>query len=206
MKTNKKTLILITAILLIIVGTFGYFYLNTKNIESTLNLGEKTWIENNKNKVIDLGIVNEVALLNHSGDGLFFSFLQSLEEETGLEFNRVSYSAYENINEKYSFKRVEEIKKNDIAVYTDNYVLIGKKNIKYNNLKSIDKSTIGVLENDLSKVNKYLNNESLLYKSSASLERLLHEFMSEENDMDYIVLHKLILFSVLEKEDGLCIN
>ena len=126
---KKKNIIIITIILVVIAALFGtyYFVYEKEDTNSTLTLSEKTWIENNKNNVIDIGVVNEIAILNYSGEGLFFNFLEDIEENTGLEFNKISYPAYEEIEDDYAFKRVKKVSKNDILIYSDNYVLIGKE-------------------------------------------------------------------------------
>ena len=163
----KKKNIIITIIVIAITVVCGIllYVFNAEDKESTLTLSEKTWIENNKNNIIDLGVINNIAILNYSGKGLFFDFIEAMEEDTGLDFNKISYEIDEKNTNDYSFKKVDNIGKNEILIYSDNYVLIGNKNNKYNNLDDIKEGTVGVLEDNLSDTNKYLNNDNLLYKS-----------------------------------------
>ena len=118
---KKKKGLIIFLILLIIAGAFGvyYFVYNKEDEKTTLTLNEKTWIENNKNKVLDIGVVNDIAILNFSGEGLFFNFLEDIEDNTGLEFNKVSYPAYEKIETDYAFKRVKKYVKKIIIFPVD---------------------------------------------------------------------------------------
>ena len=60
---NKKFWIAALSVLIILIGAAVFFYF-TKEDENTLTISEKNWIENNKNKVIDLSIPNDVAVLS----------------------------------------------------------------------------------------------------------------------------------------------
>ena len=72
---NKKIIIISIVIIIILILSLGTYYIFTKeDKDTTLNLLEKQWIENNKNKVIDMGIVNEIPVFNYNGEGLFFDF------------------------------------------------------------------------------------------------------------------------------------
>jgi diguanylate cyclase (GGDEF)-like protein len=205
---KKKNIIFITIALIVIAALFGtyYFVFQKEETQSTLTLSEKTWIENNKNKIIDIGVVNEIAILNYSGEGLFFNFLEDIEDNTNLEFNKISYPAYEKIEDEYAFKRVNKVSKNDILVYSDNYVLIGKDSVKFNNLNELDNELIGVLQDDLSNVSKYLNNDKLQFQALDSIDSLLNSLLSEENELKYVVMPKLVFLSNIENRDGLYIN
>ena len=205
---KKKSIIFITIILVVVAALFGtyYFVFEKEDTNSTLTLSEKTWIENNKNKIIDIGVVNEIAILNYSGEGLFFNFLEDIEENTGLEFNKISYPAYEKIKDDYAFKRVKKASKDDILVYSDNYVLIGKESVKFNNLNELNNDEIGVLEEDLNNVSKYLNNNELKFQALESADALLNSLVSEENELNFVVMPKLIFLSNIENRQGLYIN
>ena len=94
---KKKNVIIISiliVILLIIAGIF-YFVFNKQDKDTTLTIIETQWIENNKNSLIDLSIINQVPVLSYNGKGIIFEFLDSLEKNTGLAFNRVPISSNE---------------------------------------------------------------------------------------------------------------
>ena len=91
---NKKIIITILSIIgtvLVAFVVYSIFFKEDKN--TTLTLIEKQWIENNKNKVIDFSIVNEIPIISDNGEGLFFDFLKDLEKDTKLSFNKVSYNS-----------------------------------------------------------------------------------------------------------------
>ena len=194
MKNKKWLILVITAILVVLSGVI-YMIFGNQDEKTTLTLVEKKWIEDNKNIVIDFGILNNIAILNNEGDGVLFDFLESLEQATGLDFNKISYDYGTEINSDYSFKVSDTIGKKDILVYTDNYVILSKNNIKYNSLIDINDMTIGVLNENVEKVNNYLNNSDVLFKSFKDTNELINEIDKENSSIDAIVLPKLIFLS-----------
>ena len=206
MKKKRNIIIVITIVLLLAITGVLYFVFTNQDKDSTLTLVEKQWIESNKNKVIDFGIVNNIAILNNSGEGLLFDFFEAIEEDTGLEFNKISYDYGEPVNEEYSFKVVEKLDKDDILVYSDNYAVISKKKLKYNSLNEISHAKIGVLENNLENINKYLACDDLSYTPYDSIEELLNSYNDENTKLDFIVLPKIIYLSMEEIYKNLYIN
>lgn len=181
---NKKIILLIIAILLLLGG--GYYLLTKEDKVTSLNLFEKQWIDNNKNKLIDMSIVSDIPLLTYNGEGIILDFLNSLNKETGLSFNKISYKNNDEIKSEYSFKIVDKIEENDILIYTDNYVIVSK-----DSSFSLNNSTIGVLNDNLENVNNYLidlNN----YSTFDSLSEMLEEYNKDDTKLDGIVLSKTI--------------
>lgn len=205
MKKKQLLIISIIIVLLAIIGVL-YFIFTNEDSDSTLTLVEKQWIESNKNTIIDFGFVNDVAILNNSGEGIVFNFIEKIEEDTGIDFNKVSYKYGADVKEDYAFKVVDEVSDNDILIYTDNYVLIGKKDLKYNNLDEISNATVGVLQNQLDNVNSYLVSDNLAYKAFDSINTLLATLETEDSGIDYIVLPKLVFLSNYANYSDLYIN
>ena len=203
MKKKKIVIISIIIAVLAIIGTGIYLYLNKEDKKTTLTILEKQWIEKNENEVIDLSIVNNVPVFNYEGTGVFFDFIKSLEDSTSLNFNKLSYEMGTEPTSKYAFKIVDEVKPNDILIYEDNYVLITKENIKYNNLQEINSYTVGVLSKDLENVNYYLKaNENFLYKAYDTSDKLLLAMNTINSGIDAIVLPKTIYMKeIVEKEN-----
>ena len=187
---NKKVLIVIIAVVLLIVISFGvYFFLIKEDKVTTLNLFEKQWIENNRNNVIDMSIVDSIPLLSYSGEGIIIDFLDSLNKETNLSFNKVSYRLGDEINSEYAFKLVDNIEDNQILVYTDNYVLVTKEKT-FLSLDDLNDLTIGVLNDNLNSINNYLYNTDVSYKTFSNNDELIAEFNNQETELDAIVLLK----------------
>lgn len=171
---KKKKLFIILGIILsiILLGIILYFVLFKQDKDSTLTVMDKQWIQANKNKLIDIQIETDIPIFNYNGEGVFFDFLTSFEENVGLEFNRVAIK--ENNKNIYAFKLVDEITDNDVVVYKDNYALVSKVNKKYSNLSELENITIGVLGNDLQKAKFYLNgSKNVNLKTYSDLENLL---------------------------------
>ncbi len=187
---NKKWLIVSIVTVLILISSIVIYILNRKDSDTTLTILEKKWIESNKNTVIDLEILNDISLLNYEGEGIFFDFLESLETDTDLAFNKVSYNKGSKVESDYALKVVDKIGKNDILIYADNYVVITKEKVKYKNLTELKDLTIGVLNNNLEDANTYLDG-NLTFQTFDSNEKMLEEITKEDATLDAIVLSKL---------------
>ena len=202
---KKKRILIISIIVsfLAIISLGIYLFLNKQDKNTTLTILEKQWIEKNKNEVIDLSIVNNVPVFNYEGSGVFFDFIDSLEETTELNFNKLSYEIDKEPTSDYAFKIVDKVEDNQILIYEDNYVLITKENIKYNNLDEIGSYTVGVLSEDLENINYYLkSNENFLYKSYSNSTKLLNDMINASSEIDAIVLPKTIyLREIIEKDE-----
>ena len=206
MKKKRNIIIIIAIVLILAITGVLYFVFTNQDKDSTLTLVEKQWIESNKNKIIDFGIVNNIAILNNSGEGLLFDFFEAIEEDTGLEFNKISYEYGEAVNEEYAFKVVDKLDKDDILVYSDNYAVISKKKVKYNSLNEISHARVGVLEKNLENINKYLACDDLSYTPYENIEDLLISYKEEKSELDFIVLPKIVYLSIEDLYKDLYIN
>ena len=206
MKKKRNIIIIIAIVLILAITGVLYFVFTNQDKDSTLTLVEKQWIESNKNKVIDFGIVNNIAILNNSGEGLLFDFFEAIEEDTSLEFNKISYEYGEAVNEEYAFKVVDKLDKDDILVYSDNYAVISKKKVKYNSLNEISHARVGVLEKNLENINKYLACDDLSYTPYENIKDLLISYKEEKSELDFIVLPKIIYLSMEDLYKVLYIN
>ena len=67
---NKKRVIILSIVSILIIGIFGgiYYYLNKEDKNTTLTVLDKQWIDDNKNNIIDLSIVNNVPVFNYEGE------------------------------------------------------------------------------------------------------------------------------------------
>jgi diguanylate cyclase (GGDEF)-like protein len=195
---NKKiTWIIVTIIAILLIG-FGIIYFMKEDTDTSLTSSEKKWIEANKNKVIDLSIINDVPILNVNGEGVLFDFLNDLESKTKLEFNKLNYS--EDTSTDYAFKLVDSKGKNDILIYRDNYVVLTKEKRTFNKSSDIKDMVIGVLEDDLSNINTYLENTSnVAYKTFDSSDKLFDGL--KDNKVNAIVVPKITNFDKIASDD-----
>ena len=187
---NKKVIIGVIVVVLLAIASFlVYFFLTREDKITTLNLFEKQWIESNKNNVIDMSIADSIPILSYNGEGIILDFLDSLNDETGLAFNKVSYRLGDEVKSEYAFKLVDNVEENQILVYTDNYVLVTKDQT-FLSIESLDGLTIGVLNETLTNINNYLHNADVSYKTFENNDELINEFNNTETDLDAIVLLK----------------
>ena len=186
---KKKGLIITLCVLFVIAG-FGLFYFfGVEDKNTSLTLSQKKWIENNKNKVIDFAVFSGVPVINNNGNGIVFDFLDSLEKDTGLEFNKLSYSKGNDSNYEYSLK-VGSNDKNNILLYDDNYAIISKKKMHFDSPLDIKKLKIGVLKGEMDKVSNYLSEGSNISYVSFENDKLLLDSLKEDG-VDAVVLPKL---------------
>ncbi len=201
---NKKFWIIASVILVLLVGG-ALFYYFTKEDQNALTVSENQWIENNKNKVIDLSIPNDIAVLSSDGTGVIFDFLDSLEENTGLDFNKLSYLNNEKPSSEYAITVTDKKDKNDILIYQDNYALVSKNRIQYSEPGQIKNITIGVLENELDKINKYLlGSTDVVYKPYKNVATMISEI--EANKLDAMAVPRLAYLNNIIANNNLNIS
>lgn len=202
---NKKRIIISSLVLIILLlgVSISYYIITKEDKVTTLNLIEKQWIESNKNNVIDMSIVDSIPILSYNGEGLILDFLNSLNDQTNLSFNKISYNLKDEIKTDYSFKLVDTIGEKDILVYEDNYVLI-TKNTKYTNLDSLD-ITVGVLNDNLSNVNNYLFNSNIVYKTYSDSNTMLNDLKNDTIDAA-VILKTTNLKDIIESDFKIAYN
>lgn len=175
MKRYKKKIILFSVLLVIIVAIFLVLY-NIFRDKNSLNVIERTWLNNNKSSVISVNIQNNLNVFSNNGVGVFYDFLSDIEDEHDLELNTNVVSG--DIDSKFGFNKGFSLSKSDLLFYTDNYVLISKENILVNNVDSLKENTIGLLALDAAEVAKYYpfaGNTITNYETSDELFNSLKE-------------------------------
>ena len=198
---NKKIGI-IAIVVVLILGSIGVVRFFTKEDQKTaLTVVEKKWIEDNKNNVIDFATLNNVPIVSDNGSGLLFDFLDDLETETDLEFNKLSYDNGEDTTAEYSLTKQNEISSDDLVLYQDNYILVTKENDYYTDVDEIKDLTIGVLNDDQKAIEEYLTGSSkITYRAYDSNDAVLTALTN--NEVTAIALPKLdYLESILTSDD-----
>lgn len=199
--TKKQVIItsITLIVILILVWVFYYFFLN-QDEKSTLTIVEKKWIEKNKNNIVDIGIINNIPIFNYDGEGVFFEFIKKIEKDTGLEFNEISYDLGSTETPEYAFKIKEKADDNDISIYEDNYAIVSKNKVVYNDLEDIPAMTIGVTKNNLENINFYLyDNKNIQYKVFDNETSLFNEINSNNSSVQAIVVPKTIYLNYINK-------
>ena len=198
---NKKIGI-IAIIVILILGSIGVVRFFTKEDQNTtLTVIEKRWIEDNKNNVIDFATLNNIPIVSNNGSGIFFDFINSLESDTGLEFNKMSYQTDDEVTAEYSLTKKETQDKNDLLLYQDNYVLVTQNSEHFTDVNEIQNLNIGCLKNTSKNLEEYLTGSlNLTYKEYNTNEELLTAL--ESKAVNAIVLPRLdYLESILTSEN-----
>ena len=193
---KKRSIIIIIIILILALVGITTYYVLTKEDSNSLNMLEKQWIEEHKNNMIDIDIENDIPIFTYDGEGLVYNFLQDLEENTELGFNKLPLS--DKSTSEYAVKMVSKAGKNDIVLYEENYALISKENVKYNSLENVKDLKIGVLKDNLEDAEYYLQGSNLEFVSYEKDSELLADL--EEEKVNAVVLPKTIyLKTILNK-------
>lgn len=194
---KKVRLIFISFVGIIIVVLASLVVVNILNDENKLTVEENKWINNNLSTVLNVNVINDLDIFGKSGAGVFYDFLNDLGKEYNLKINPVTYtSKEENITSGF----IATNTKNDkfVEFYADNYVLLKKDYVYYNNIEAIKGIKIGVLKSDADYIKGYFNKDkNIEFKSFDTYEALKENF---NKDLDYIMVPKYELTSdILEK-------
>ncbi len=151
MKNKKKRTLLIVFIIIlaIVLSFFGILYY----ISSTVNnytYNEKTWINENLNKSIDVYVDPTLPVFSSSGKGVYYDYLNALKEDTNLNINIISEE-----KSSYKFVNKNKIDDDDVVFYRDHFVVLGY-NTSINKLEDLDNKKIGIIESDKESVSYYL--------------------------------------------------
>ena len=193
----KKRLIIILPILIAsITFFFVYRYYNKEDRTTTLTVTEKKWVEDNKDKSYDFEVINDYPLYGTNGEGVIFDFINDFEEKIGIEFNKIPYlKASTPTNTSYRISVLgnnDKLTKNDLFLFNDNYVAVGKTYQRINHIKEMKNIIFGVLQEDIEDVSFYLKSgNNLSYKSYDSIEAL---YLALDNDEVNMIIAPNIMY------------
>ena len=194
---KKVRLIFISFVGIIIVAVASLVVVNILNDENKLTVEENKWINNNLSTVLNVNVINDLDIFGKSGSGVFYDFLNDLGKEYNLKINPVTYTSKdENITSGF----IATNTKNDkfVEFYADNYVLLKKDYVYYNNIEAIKDIKIGVLKSDADYIKGYFNEDKNIEFTSFDTYDALKE--SFNKDLEYIMVPKYELTSdILEK-------
>lgn len=201
-KKNNRWLMLGFICILLIILIMLINFSKGSNVDTKLNLTEKKWIENNKKKVINISIANNIPVFSKEGEGVFFDFINKFEDSTGLSLNLISYDASGDLEENDLYfevvkhDEVSKIKSDEMIFYRDYYVLVGKDEEKVMAPNEIKNKKIGVLSDDLADVSYYISSENGVtyapYENTSELENAI-----KNDNVDYIAVPKTRFLSFI---------
>lgn len=175
---KKKLIIIIPIIVALSVFIGLYWYLNYRDDKTNLTVTDKKWIANNLETKFDFEITNNIPVFSMDGSGVIFEFINQFEEDTGLEFNKISYLK-EN-KPSTSGLRVQilnndtALTENNLMIAEDGYIAVSKNNSRYDKVTDIKNQVIGLFTDDVGELSYYLKTgEGLTYKTYESIDTML---------------------------------
>lgn len=179
----KKIIIIVLLSIFVISGLILGIYKIFKN-NNSLSILEKTWIDNNKNSVYTISVPNDINVFGKNGKGVYFDFINDLDEDLSLKLNTSVYSV-SNSNDSFGFNVGNSYDNRDLLLYTDYYVLVNKSNNSIHNLSEISGKNIGITSKDLSYIGNYysLNGTIKTYDNSDVLFKGL-----EDNEVEFVIV------------------
>lgn len=183
------------------------FILNYSRDDSSFSILEKKWINDNKDKVIDISIYNDVPIYGQNGNGIVFSMLDEFTKDYGIKYNKIPYLVKSG-NSEYrdvSFKVLginEDVSDNDILMYRDSFVVVSKNDVKIDNIEELKGVTIGVLNDVISSVSIYLSEASdIAYLPYSSEDTLISAYNA--SSIEYMVVpYNLYLEHILSSDNA----
>lgn len=169
----------IITIVVILLGVGVYFFLTAEDDETSLTILEKRWIIQNKNTLIDVNVPNNLTVVADNGKGIVFDFLDKIEKETELSFNKKSYN-YPTNSENLTdlsiivLKNNDKIKETDVLITEDSYLLIGKQNTYISDLNEVFGKKIGILKDDKEVISNSIGT-NFTYKEFTTVAEIIKE-------------------------------
>lgn len=192
---SKKIRYLVGAfigIILVVIISLGL--ISILNDDNKLTVEENKWINSNTSTVTNVNIINDLEVFASNGSGLFYDFLNAMQEEYNLKINPVTYSSKDTVSS--GFLITNEVSDKFVTFYTDNFVLVSKEYEYISNTEEISDIKVGILKTDEDYLKKYLGNQKIeftTYDDISSLESAL------DKDVSYIMAPRYLISSyVLE--------
>ena len=192
-KKRKNIIIIFTLIILIVVGFFATLYYITSTVNN-YSYSEKKWINDNKDKSLDIYVEKDLPVFSDNGDGVYYEYLKALKENTGLSIN---ITTTDNTDVKLNNKTSPDSE--DIVIYKDHYVVIGKKD-SINKLSDLSNKVLGVISTDKEIIERNLTEyQNINIKTYTTFEGLEADYTS--NTVDYMIIPMYKYLDQIVKND-----
>lgn len=196
---KKKVIILIISLVLLIGAGVGIYFYVSDSSKTEFSSKEEQWLEKNKVYTVDFYMPSDIAGLTYMGDGVFFDFIEDLEERTGLDFNEVAYQVTDTVTEKeLAIELVNNVGDNQVLMFSDHYVVITYDDKIYTSPDELKGLKLGVETSIQEEVSKYLSGSNVEFVPYESLDELTTSLTSNDGKVDgVVVLRSLFLDEVL---------
>ena len=206
---KKKIIIILPIIIAIVTFVFVYRYYNHEDKTTSLTVNEKRWVQENKSKSIDIEVINDYPIYGMDGEGVFFDFINDFNKNIKLELNEVPYlKTSAPTTEGIRFRVLnnnQELSKNDLILFEDYYIAVGKKYERINHVKDMNNITYGVFEGDKDTISYYLKSATnISYKTYKSIDELYTAL--DSNEVDMIIVPNIMFLDKNISKDNYSIN
>lgn len=188
-------MIIIPIVIALITFVVVYRYYNKEDKTTTLTVVEKKWVEDHKEQVVDFEIINNYPLYGMNGEGVFFDFIKDFEKNINLEFNKIPYLKESTpTTDSYRIRILnnsDSLSENDLLLFEDSYIAIGKTYQRLNHIKDMKNLTLGVFKNDSEELSFYLKSgTNLSFKPYESIEDLYNAL--DNNEVNMIIVPNIM--------------
>jgi len=183
---KKKKNLIYGVLAFIVVLIIVIITINVLGNENKLSSEERTWINDNINTVQNINVSKDLNIFSKDGSGVFYTFLNDFSNEYGIQLNIVTVD--DNNSNSTSLSYTKNLKDNSEVLYTDHYVLVGKKQEIIKNRKELDEKVVGVLNSDLEYIKSYLKDSNITFNSFENEEEL---FKALTETTEYIIVPRM---------------
>ncbi len=173
MKNNNKFIITLGLSFALLIALVTGVLIIISNNGKGYSFSEKSYMNANESKVIDISVDSNMSAFSENGEGVFYDFISALEDDTKLSFN-ISV----NTSSNYKLTNKNILGTNDEILYEDHYALISSNNNIVRSLKSLQGQAIAVISSDKEYLQNYLSDYNLSlveYKNFDEIKRAMND-------------------------------
>ncbi len=206
---KKKIVIIVPIIIALVAFIFVYRYYNHQDRKTSLTVTEKRWVQDNSSKTFDLEVINDYPVYGMDGEGVFYDFISDFKKNIGLEFNEIPYLKTSNTTtDGLRFRILDgdsKLSDNDLFLFEDYYVAVGKEYRRINHIKDMKDITFGVFEDDADTVSYYLKSgTNISYKKYKNIDELYKAL--DNNDVNMIIVPNMMYLDKIIDNSSYSIN
>lgn len=205
----KKKLLIIPIIIAALAFIFVYRYYNHEDKSTTLTVSEKKWVQDNSRKTIDIEVVNDYPIYGMDGKGVFYDFVDDFSKNVGLDFNKIPYlKESETTTDSLRFQILDndqKLTKNDLLLFEDYYIAIGRNYERINRIKDIKDVTFGIFDQDAETLKYYLKSATgISYKTYKNIGEIYQAL--DKNQVNMIIIPNVMYMDKNISSDQYSIN
>ena len=143
------------------------------------------------------------------GEGVFYDFINDFKKNICLEFNEIPYlKTSDTTTDGLRFRILDgdsKLSDNDLFLFEDYYVAVGKEYRRINHIKDMKDITFGVFEDDADTVSYYLKSgTNISYKKYKSIDELYKAL--DNNDVNMIIVPNMMYLDKIIDNSSYSIN